>query len=163
MSDSVITIGGFMGTGKTTVAPLIARSLGFKLVDIDLEVVTIFGCSIVDIFKKKGELQFRTVEEKLIRQCLDINNIVIALGGGSLHWNDNYQWIRERSRLFVLTAEWSVISKRIAHNNSRPLALNAKALYEARNEIYLTAGVNIAVGERNPIELCQLILENIHE
>ena len=54
-----IFITGFSGTGKTTTARSLARSLGWRFVDTDDEIVDQAGKPIEDIFNQDGEQGFR--------------------------------------------------------------------------------------------------------
>jgi shikimate kinase len=61
MLQRIILI-GLSGTGKSSLAPQVARELGYSWVDTDSEISQRFGAPIPDIFKNFGELTFRSVE-----------------------------------------------------------------------------------------------------
>ena len=52
---SRIVLTGFSGTGKSTVAPLIARHFGWDVIDTDQLVEEREGKPILDIFRDDGE------------------------------------------------------------------------------------------------------------
>ena len=54
---------GYRGTGKSSVARLVAEQLGWKWVDVDLYVEEQTGQTIREIFEKEGESGFRAVPE----------------------------------------------------------------------------------------------------
>ena len=159
---SIITIGGFMATGKSTIGPLVANILDYQFVDIDEYIQEREGLSITEIFDQKGEVYFRTCEETHIRKMLQQQDIVVSLGGGSLHWQNNYLWIVENSHLFVLLADWTTISERISSYN-RPLFNEAKNLYKERAMIYHNSGIAIDVVSKSPQEIAKLIVDKYYE
>ena len=79
MEKNIVLI-GFMGTGKSTVGSRLAVRLNRKFVDMDREIERVVGMTVSDIFKRYGEIRFRS-EEKLIAQT-GPGKPVIATGGG---------------------------------------------------------------------------------
>ena len=73
---------GMMGSGKSSIGNLVSKKLDFPFVDIDDLIVKKTGMSILEIFSKKGENYFRSLEEKITLQCLKKVKNVISLGGG---------------------------------------------------------------------------------
>ena len=61
---------GMMGSGKSSIGYLVSKKLNLKFVDIDILIEDDSGLKISNIFKEKGEIYFRNLEEK-------INNILI--------------------------------------------------------------------------------------
>jgi shikimate kinase len=79
-----IVLTGFMGSGKTTVGPLVAERLGWNFVDADDVIAAEAGTSIPEIFKREGETQFRTRERATIARLASDDGLVLALGGGAI-------------------------------------------------------------------------------
>src|SRR5215471_6595214 len=83
-----VVLTGFMGAGKSTVGPLVADRLGWRFVDLDVEIEHKAGRSIAQIFDTEGEAHFRKLESEALRVLLDglkeSGLAVIALGGGAL-------------------------------------------------------------------------------
>src|SRR5512147_1602871 len=79
-----IVITGFMGTGKTTVARLVAQALNRPLVDTDDLIMQRAGMSIADIFAHQGEPAFRALEAGVCAEFAALSGLVIATGGGML-------------------------------------------------------------------------------
>ncbi len=75
-----VALVGFMGAGKSTLAPLVAERLGRRSIDIDDEL----GVDIPALFAQ-GEGAFRAVEEPRTCELLAGGEpAVLALGGGSI-------------------------------------------------------------------------------
>ncbi|HMK39397.1 MAG TPA: shikimate kinase, partial [Bacteroidota bacterium] len=79
-----IYITGFMGSGKSTVGPLLGASLGYAFIDLDTVIEAGEGKSIAEIFREKGEQEFRALERSALRLLSARSNIVVATGGGAL-------------------------------------------------------------------------------
>ena len=74
---------GMMGVGKSTLGRSIAKELGMKFIDLDKLIERKVSLSIKEIFEKKGEKYFRSIERKIGLKSLREKNSVIALGGGA--------------------------------------------------------------------------------
>jgi shikimate kinase len=121
MSRNVVLI-GFMGSGKTTVGRLVARQLGWKLVDTDAVVVRIEGRSIPEIFASDGEAAFRERESQVVLGVCAGERQVISTGGGVPLREDNASALREAGRVVWLTARPEIVVRRtIRRASGRPL------------------------------------------
>jgi shikimate kinase len=75
---------GYRGTGKSTVARLLALRLSCEWVDADVEVELRAGKSIAAIFADEGEGAFRELESQVVADLARRTSAVIALGGGAV-------------------------------------------------------------------------------
>ena len=82
MNKNLVLI-GMMGSGKSTIGKEISKKSSLKFKDIDQLVENDQKMKIREIFEKKGENFFRSVEEKIVLETIKLPNQVIALGGGS--------------------------------------------------------------------------------
>jgi shikimate kinase len=112
---------GFMGTGKTTVGRELARKKKWRFVDLDELIELREGRSIADIFSKKGELYFRALEKKILKEISLEKGFVVSCGGGIVCDEDNIRVMKETGMVICLKAQPSVILKRTKRLNSRPL------------------------------------------
>lgn len=134
MKDNIALI-GFMGSGKSTVGKILARSLEMKFVDIDREIVKIEKRPITEIFEKEGEDYFRDLERKIIAKESSENNIVIATGGGVIIDNKNIKTLRNSSFVVYLDCSVDCLYKRVKNRKNRPL-LNVTNVYETITTLY---------------------------
>ena len=79
-----IVLIGFMGAGKSTVGPLLARRMGWQFLDADHVLEQKTELSISEIFARHGEPRFRQMEAEVLTGLCEEHRIVIALGGGAI-------------------------------------------------------------------------------
>src|SRR5687767_5496661 len=80
---------GYRGTGKSTVARLLALRLGCEWIDADVEIELRAGKSIAAIFADDGEPVFRDLESEVVADLARRPNAVVALGGGAVLREEN--------------------------------------------------------------------------
>jgi len=119
LSNIVIT--GFMGTGKTTVGKEVARLLGRTFYDFDCIIEERTQISIKEIFEKYGEIFFRDIESKIVTEFVNKTDAVVATGGGTLLFNNNYSILSENGIIFCLTTQKNILIKRLENSFARPL------------------------------------------
>ena len=73
-----ISLVGMMGSGKSTVAPLVADALGRNVIEVDALIEEREKMPIGEIFIAKGEAYFRKVESALIEHPAVIEAAVIG-------------------------------------------------------------------------------------
>jgi shikimate kinase len=126
---------GYRGTGKSTVAQLLAKTLGMAVVSLDEEIVRSAGRSIPDIVAAHGWLYFRDLESEITQRCCERDNIIIDAGGGVILRQENVACLRRRGRLFWLRASVPVIVARIEGGTERPALTAGKSFTEEVEEV----------------------------
>ncbi len=116
-----IYLTGFMGSGKSTIAPILANTLGFTFVDIDREIETLTGKEISEIFSDLGEEYFREVESSVLLEVSHRDRCVISLGGGTITNEANLQIIKSTGVLIYLKTSAEQIYHRLKRKTDRPL------------------------------------------
>lgn len=110
-----VTLVGYRGTGKSTVAAVVAERLGVAWRDADAVLEDRIGSSIAALVGSRGEAVFRDVETQVLRDTLPTFTGVLATGGGVVLRPENRLLLRERGRPVVwLTAPADVIRRRLA-------------------------------------------------
>jgi shikimate kinase len=117
-----VYLAGFMGSGKSTVGPLVADALGVDFVDLDDVVEARAGQSIPTIFSEHGEAAFRQLEADALRATADRSDAVIALGGGTIADDANREFARSHGRLIYLKVSADTVVERVVEGAAhRPL------------------------------------------
>jgi shikimate kinase len=105
---------GYRGCGKTTIGRKLADRLWQSFVDVDERIVTRAGKTIKAIFDEDGEPAFRELEAAVVRDCGQLKDHVIALGGGTLQRKENHQVVtRPGHKVVYLRCDPEVLLARI--------------------------------------------------
>ena len=96
---------GYRGTGKTTVARLLAERLGWQWLDADEELERRAGKTIAAIFADEGESAFRDLESQVLADLVQRDRHIIALGGGVVLRPENRALIKQAGTVVWLTAD----------------------------------------------------------
>ncbi|ARM30661.1 shikimate kinase [Prosthecochloris sp. HL-130-GSB] len=118
---SLIYLTGFSGSGKSTIGPLLANSLGFDFLDLDQEIENNAGKSINRIFAEEGEAYFRKLEEETLLQISGRKDLVVSLGGGVLQNDRSFSLIITTGTLVYLHSSPEILARRLSHKTDRPL------------------------------------------
>jgi shikimate kinase len=145
---------GFMGSGKSTLARALGRRLGWRVVDLDLEIERREGQAVSDIFAKLGEAYFRRVEREVLCSLLPQRNLIVATGGGTFVHPLNRADIRADGLSVWLDAPFDRVVARVPSDGRRPLAANREAfaaLFDERRASYAEADIRLVTGSL-PVE-----------
>ena len=160
----MITLTGFMGSGKTTVGKVLADFLGCPFMDLDDLVVKKAGKSIPDIFAQDGEPAFRQLEAQVLRKTVEKyaeSTAVLALGGGAILAPASAALLHEKTVCIYLRATLDTLLSRLSGETAdRPLADETMASRLAEREpIYEeTAHVTIDTDGLSPDEVADEII-----
>lgn len=160
----MITLTGFMGSGKTTVGKVLADFLGCPFMDLDDLVVKKAGKSIPDIFAQDGEPAFRLLEAQVLRKTVEKyaeSTAVLALGGGAVLAPASAALLHEKTVCIYLRATLETLLARLEDETAgRPLADSSLAdRLASREPIYEeTAHVIIDTDGLSPDEVADEII-----
>jgi shikimate kinase len=146
-----IVITGFMGTGKSTVGPLVAEQLSRPFVDTDEEIVQRAAMSIPEMFERDGEAAFRKLEAEI---CVDLaarTGLVISTGGGALLNPDTLIAMTATGMVICLNASEAAIEDRLTGEEAgRPLANDWRARFEERRQGYAAIPYQLDTTGKSP-------------
>ena len=153
-----------MGAGKTTIGKRLAKRLRRSFVDSDQELERRTGASVALIFDVEGESGFRAREKRLIDELTQLDNIVLATGGGAVLDPDNLAALSSRGFVVYLNASVEDLIARTQRDKNRPLlntddpASRMRELLEHRDPIYQqVADLVIDTGKLNLAEVVREI------
>ncbi len=117
---------GYMGSGKTTAGKKLAKLLNYGFADLDEHIEKRSGRRIADIFAIEGEEQFRKYERLYLEKLCNLNDHVIATGGGTPCFGKNIELMRNSGKVVYLKLSPAALAKRLSQSeNQRPLLKNA--------------------------------------
>ena len=140
---------GFMASGKSHVGRLLARKIGWRLVDADAEIVRRAGKPIEAIFQADGEPAFRALEASVLAELCGGSRQVIATGGGAFLNPVSRQTMLDRGLVLCLTARPETILRRLGR--TAPVAKDGEAQPGAANEDQPDGAVPKVKGNPRPV------------
>lgn len=170
----IISLMGYMGSGKTLVSKELSVLNNFKIFDLDTEISKQNNHSITEIFKEKGEIFFRKIEKEVLEKILSTEkNIILSLGGGTPCYYNNIDSINEKTISVFLKTNVKTLAQRLSsEKDKRPLIQNisnedlpefiAKHLFE-RNPFYNQAKITINTDNLSAREIAEEILTQIKQ
>ena len=175
-----VVLVGFSGSGKSTVALMLAARLNWQPVDLDIEIEIEAGRTIPEIFATDGEAVFRATEQRHLARALARDRVVIATGGGAVVdpavWSDDL--LESRGTLVVaLDAQPEVVLNRLRRQQAsegdaatRPLLAVADPLARivslkhdrqaAYDRAHLTLVVDAVMPEEAADEIAELVVRS---
>jgi shikimate kinase len=156
---------GFMGSGKSTVGPLLARRLGWNFIDADDVIEAEAGCTIAELFARHGEAPFREREHAAIARLAAGERLVLALGGGAIEHPATRSLLlgSDDTLLVHLEVELATTLARCSGTeHTRPILAdhaNLERRYRRRLPLYRAAHVSILVDTLTPDEVVDALLQ----
>lgn len=158
---SAVFLVGFMGAGKSTVGPILARELGTRFVDMDDVITAQAKMSVEEIFEREGEPGFRVREHDAL-ESLQGTDAVVSCGGGVVTSPENRALLRDQGRVVWLRVSADVAFERASHGAGRPLLAEGRAgfdrRFEDREALYAqVAELQVSTDEFTPARVAQEI------
>ena len=169
MARNIIFVGP-MGAGKTTIGKQLAQQLGRTFYDSDRVIEEHTGANIPLIFELEGEEGFRRREKNTLIELTEMQDIVLATGGGAVLDPENRERLKQHGFIIYLSAPLEQLIHRTAKDRNRPLLQTtnpSKKLEEIlaiRDPLYREVADEIIETDSNPVRnvvkrLLQLVKE----
>lgn len=157
-----IYLTGFMGSGKSTIGPIVANTIGYGFVDLDRKIEEQKGCTIAEIFRTQGEQAFRLLEHETLSVLSVQRHMVVSLGGGTVTVPSTFDLVRSTGIVVYLSIAEEELLRRLRRRSDRPL-LNTptgerlpdeqlrervRTLYATREPLYRQADLIVPTDER---------------
>ena len=155
-----------MGCGKSTVARLLARQIGWIYADLDKRIVARAGMTISEIFTQLGETAFRRIEHEELERILgeavaSSKPTILSLGGGTTAQPANTELLQQAGCLTVwLHCPLEELIQRCSHITDRPLfkdEASFRRLYQERLPYYELARYRVEISAE-PLRVVQSII-----
>jgi shikimate kinase len=140
-----IIVLGYMASGKSTIGKEISKKLELNFIDLDAYISEQEKRSIPEIFKIKGEIYFRKIENLYLKELLNNEgDFVLSLGGGTPCYANNMELIQssKAKSIYIQASIPTLVTRLIKEKSTRPLVADlenekitefvAKHLFERR-------------------------------
>ena len=133
-----IVLIGPRGSGKSSVATLLAQRLHLQLIKMDAMIARRAGMSISALVNQHGWEYFRTLESRIAADLAECEDCVIDTGGGIVIRASNTVHLKYNGLVIFLTADTTTLIHRIKDSTSRPALTSNKSFTEEMQEILTT-------------------------
>jgi shikimate kinase len=163
-----ILLTGFMGSGKSTLGPLIAERMGWGFLDADSVIEAEAGATIAQLFQQEGEAGFRDREHATIARLTAMDRLVLALGGGAIERAETRNLLLQGPGTLLVHLHVSLattLARCAGTEGTRPILADQANLadrYQRRLPLYRTAHVSIEVDALTPEEAVDAVLKAVH-
>jgi shikimate kinase len=165
-ADQHVVLVGLMGSGKSTVARILAERLGRRLIDTDTVIEQRTGRTVRDIFAADGEGAFRALEaEVLVQSLAEPEPAVIAAAGGVVLRSENRAALADSgARVVWLSADPATLVERVRGGGHRPLldddaAGTLQRMHTDREPLYReVAHLIVRVDGRSAADVAEAVL-----
>jgi shikimate kinase len=165
-----VVLTGFMGSGKSTIGPLLAEMLGWRFLDLDREIESRDERPVARIFAESGEPHFRKLESAVLAELLGRRRVVLALGGGAPEELGNRLLLEQtpRTAIVYLAAPFEALIARCQQQPGaaeRPVLADLSAAerrFKARKRLYeRIASHTVETMELNEQQTATTVLEGL--
>ncbi len=164
-----IVLIGYRGTGKSTVAAILASRLSWQTISTDEEIIRQAQLSIPEIVARFGWDHFRNLESEVCRSLSERDHLVIDTGGGVIVKPENVGALKPNGLFFWLTATVPTITRRIGGDTQRPPLKGGKTFTEEIEEVLrerepkyaAAADYVIATDSVSPGQIADQVLEHL--
>jgi shikimate kinase len=156
-SAETLALAGMMGSGKSTVAAILGRLLGRRVVSLDGEIARAARKPIPAIFAEDGEPAFRALERVAVASLPA--GVVADLGGGAFCDPGSAARLLATGRVVFLDVSAREAARRIGAGEGRPLAASWEALLARRLPLYRRAHLAVEVDGLSPEAVARRVLE----
>jgi shikimate kinase len=168
-SDRPIFLIGYRGSGKSSVARLLAERLAWAWLDADAVLEQRHGRTIRQIFAEDGEAAFREMEAAILCEHCLLERHVVATGGGVILREDNRKLLKQAGTVIWLTADAATLWRRLQADISTPDRrpnlttggiAEIEALLRAREPLYAACAHFVQdTAARSPEKVAEAVLK----
>jgi len=159
---------GYRATGKSTVAGLLGRRLGWPVISTDAAVIQIARHGIPELVERFGWEYFRDLESAVIEKICRRDHLVLDCGGGAVLRSANAAELKRHGFVVLLSAAVQTIVERLQGDTERP-SLTGQGLTEevadvlrVRQPIYSAAAdAEVMTDGLTPDEVFDLVLRRL--
>ena len=116
---------GYKSSGKSTLGRMLARQMNLRFIDLDELIEEREGKTIPQLYNSLGDEGFRIREWEALKEVIQHDDVVVALGGGAPCHCDNMNLIEEYGEsIYIRHDNETLISRLKSATGDRPIVLN---------------------------------------
>lgn len=162
MKKANITLIGMAGSGKSVVGNILADSLGWKFIDVDLFMEGERGDTIQNILDELGDEEFIKLESSRVKKFWNAKNTVFAPGGSVVYGEEAMELLKNISSIIYISTDLQTIEGRIDIPSHGIVGLKEKCIqeiYTEREVLYEQfANFTVLTAGKTPDEIGEEIL-----
>lgn len=153
---------GMMGSGKTTVAPMVAARTGRSWIDTDAEIERHTGAAVGELVAA-DEPRFREMERSEVARIAGVD-AVVSCGGGVVLDDASVALMRATGMVVHLEASPGVLVQRVGAGEGRPLLsggveTSLRRIHGERAVSYREAAHVVVDADADPETVAERVLE----
>ena len=117
-----VTLIGMPGVGKSTVGVVLAKILGYRFLDSDLEIQEQTGKLLHELITEHGDEGFLEIENR-VNAGLAVDKTVIATGGSAVFGEEAMKHLQEISTVVYLRLPYKSLKRRLGDLKKRGVVL----------------------------------------
>lgn len=168
-----IILVGYMGSGKTEIGKMLAKTVQLPFFDLDKMIEERYEKTINEIFQEKGEIYFRKIEHEVFQEFVNKeDSFVLSLGGGTPCYANNHLVLQNDGidSIYLKATVETLVSRLSINKKKRPIVkdLDLEALHEFiakhlfdRSFYYNQSKYNIQVDDKSPSDVVTEIVRKL--
>jgi len=163
MQKTRIFLIGYMGSGKTTYGKLMAKELNISFIDLDDFIENKYLRTVSSLFDEFGESGFRKMERDSLHEVAQMEDCLIATGGGTPCFFDNIEYMNSMGETIYLRTSVRELRDRLkmsrtkrpllSHKTDEELESNIAEMLDKREIFYMKAKFILDTDDLNPNNL----------
>ena len=164
LSGRSIFLIGMMGSGKSSIGPILAEILKYKYIDMDSLIEKLTKKTIDKIFSDEGEEYFRDLETQCLQEIIKLPSVVVSTGGGSVLKKENWGFFRQGIVVWLDINKEIVVGRlKYSKDNMRPLLkenidIKYEEIFDTRKDIYAQADLRVEINNEGVKNVAEKIL-----
>jgi shikimate kinase len=163
--DVCVVLIGIAGAGKSTLAPILARDLGWRHMDTDRLVEAHYGTPLQALLDAHGNQGLMAREETVV-SGLWVKRCVISTGGSVIYSRKAVKQLSRLGFLVYLKVDFATFSRRVGQASGRafirPSGQTMRQVYDERHALYAgAADLTVSTDSAEPGETARTIIDRL--
>jgi XRE family transcriptional regulator, aerobic/anaerobic benzoate catabolism transcriptional regulator len=166
-----IALIGLRGAGKSTLGPLLARSLDVPFVELSREIEALAGCSVREIHDLYGATAYRRYERRALEATIQLHpEVVIATPGGIVSDPATFnELLTHCTTVWLRASPEEHMGRVVAQGDMRPMAANPEAMEDLRRildgraDFYRKADLTVDTSQQTPEQSLQRLVQGVRQ